>query len=89
MLETFLQAILDEPQDTLTWQAMADWLEENDQPLRAEFVRLREALTRSIVVADRRCKETRLRELLLSGVVPVVPLWNVELPGKAALRPHA
>jgi uncharacterized protein (TIGR02996 family) len=85
VLETFLQAILDDPHDTLSWQAMADWLEENDQPLRADFVRLREELTRSILVADRAAKEKWLRELLLSGVAPVVPLWNAELPGKVPL----
>ena len=85
MLETFLQAILDDPRDTLAWQAMADWLEEDDQPLRAELVRLREALTRAILVDGRPTKERRLRELLLSGVAPVVPLWNVELPGAVSL----
>jgi uncharacterized protein (TIGR02996 family) len=85
VLETFLRAILDDPRDTVAWQAMADWLEEDDQPLRAELVRLREALTRAILVDGRPAKERRLRELLLSGVAPVVPLWDVELPGKVAL----
>ena len=85
MLETFLRAILDDPRDTLTWQAMADWLDENDQPLRAEFVRLREELTRAIAADRRPAKEKRLRELLLAGVVPPVPLWEAELPGAVPL----
>ena len=42
--EHFYRAILDEPAEDLHRMVYADWLEEHDQPERAEFIRLQLAL---------------------------------------------
>src|SRR5271166_5057553 len=43
--EGFLRAILEDPDDDALRLVYADWLEEHDQPQRAEFVRLSCELT--------------------------------------------
>src|SRR5262249_45083134 len=45
--ETFLAALRDDPADELTWQALADWLEEDGQGERAELLRLTRQMRRS------------------------------------------
>ena len=42
--DAFLAALHDNPNDEVTWLAVADWLEETDQPQRAELVRLTRSL---------------------------------------------
>jgi uncharacterized protein (TIGR02996 family) len=37
---TFIRALLDHPEDRMTWLVYADWLDERGWPLRAEFLRL-------------------------------------------------
>jgi uncharacterized protein (TIGR02996 family) len=44
--QSFLQAILDAPEDDNVRLIFADWLEEHGQPERAEFIRVRCALAR-------------------------------------------
>jgi uncharacterized protein (TIGR02996 family) len=41
MTEDFLQAIIDAPEDDAPRLVYADWLEDNGQPERAEFIRPR------------------------------------------------
>jgi uncharacterized protein (TIGR02996 family) len=39
MREAFLQAIIDDPDDDTPRLIFADWLDENGEPERAEFIR--------------------------------------------------
>jgi uncharacterized protein (TIGR02996 family) len=61
-----------DPADDLAWLAVADWLEEHDQPQRAELVRLTRLLRLERHNPDRLRREDRLRELLAAGVEPCV-----------------
>jgi uncharacterized protein (TIGR02996 family) len=38
--DAFLAALHDSPDDGVTWLALADWIDEHDQPQRAELVRV-------------------------------------------------
>jgi uncharacterized protein (TIGR02996 family) len=74
--EAFLQALHAEPNDEMTWLALADWLEEDGQTERAELVRLVRRLRVLPVMRRGRERvrlENRVAELLRSGVRPVVP----------------
>jgi uncharacterized protein (TIGR02996 family) len=63
----FLKALLADPDDDTLRLAMADWLDENDQPARAEFVKVQIALARGVEDRARRRKlEVRQRDLLLA-----------------------
>jgi uncharacterized protein (TIGR02996 family) len=75
---TFLAALNDDPNDEVTWLALADWLEEDGQPQRAELVRLTRQLhalppVRQRRPARRKELESRVVELILAGVRPAVP----------------
>lgn len=75
----FLQALLAEPDDDTLRLAMADWLDEHDQPARAEFIRVQIALARGVAIRDRRCElELRQRDLLVAHDTEwVAPLAQV------------
>jgi uncharacterized protein (TIGR02996 family) len=62
----FLQALLAGPDDDTLRLAMADWLDENDQPARAEFIRVQIELARGADRARRRHLEARQRDLLVA-----------------------
>lgn len=63
----FLQAVIANPDDDLTRLLYADWLDENGQPERAEFIRVQVALATGEPDADRRrYMEVRQRELLIA-----------------------
>ena len=63
----FLNALLADPDDDTLRLAMADWLDENDQPARAEFVRVQVELARGAPDRDRlRALERRQRDLLVA-----------------------
>ena len=63
----FLRALLAQPDDDTLRLAMADWLDENDDPARAEFIRLQVELASGVEDRDRRFElELRQRELLLA-----------------------
>jgi formylglycine-generating enzyme required for sulfatase activity len=69
------------PGDPLAVFALADYLEERDDP-RGELLRLVYVLTRDVDVPGRREKEERLGALLAAGVRPVGPYETVTLaPG--------
>jgi uncharacterized protein (TIGR02996 family) len=62
----FLKALIAQPDDDTLRLAMADWLDENDQAARAEFVRLQCELARGVGPERRRELEVRQRELLVA-----------------------
>lgn len=63
----FLKALLADPDDDTLRLAMADWLDENDQPARAEFIRVQVELARGVPDRARRTPlEVRQRDLLLA-----------------------
>ncbi len=88
--DAFLSALHDSPNDEVTWLALADWLEESDQPERAELVRLVRWL-RTVPVMRRTRKraglEDRVAALLAAGVRPVVPELVNSLGMRLALIP--
>jgi uncharacterized protein (TIGR02996 family) len=59
-------AVMAQPEDQTIWHAIADWLEERDEPLRAELVRLSR-----IRVGE---NPQRVIELLDARVEPVIPV---------------
>lgn len=63
----FLQALLADPEDDTLRLALADWLDESDQPARAEFVRVQIELARGVGDHNRRKQlEVRQRDLLVA-----------------------
>jgi uncharacterized protein (TIGR02996 family) len=88
-----LLAIVTDPADDVPRLAMADWLEENGQPERAELIRIQVAMHRhdtapaprvgAYIIRSRRLKmQARERELLgrvpvFAGVPPAVEAWTV------------
>lgn len=85
-VRSLLEAI---PEDALAAFALADYLEEQDDPawrLRGELLRLVYSLTRAVGGgADRTRQEERLRALLRQGVHAVGPYRRVELGGEVAM----
>ena len=75
----FLQALLADPDDDTLRLALADWLDENDQSARAEFVRVQVELARGVLDRDRRWHlELRQRDLLIAHDAEwVAPLAQV------------
>jgi uncharacterized protein (TIGR02996 family) len=61
-------AVMAQPEDQTIWHAIADCLEEQDQPLRAELVRLSR-----IRVGE---NPQRVMDLLDAGVEPVIPVFR-------------
>src|SRR5262249_47323452 len=69
--ETFLDSLLEDPGDEVTWSALADWLEDDGQTQRAELLRL----TRRMLptpVSQRGEMPRRHAELLAAGTRPVI-----------------
>jgi uncharacterized protein (TIGR02996 family) len=82
----FLQALLAEPDDDTLRLVMADWLDENNQPARAEFIRVQIELARGAEDrAHRRELELRQRDLLIAHdrewVAPLAKVLGCE-PGR-------
>jgi uncharacterized protein (TIGR02996 family) len=88
--EPFLSALHESPNDDVTWLALADWLEENDQADRAELVRLVRQL-RDVPVIRRSKKRTtlekRIAQLLMAGARPAVPEITSSIGLRLALIP--
>jgi uncharacterized protein (TIGR02996 family) len=83
VLEGLLQSVVDEPACEANWLVLADWLEEHDDPRRAELLRLHRKLLATRCDPDqhpdRRQWQTRIVELLTQGVRPCVPQRTVVL----------
>jgi uncharacterized protein (TIGR02996 family) len=75
----FLRAILSEPEDDGVRLIYADWLEDHDQPARAEFIRLQLDLAHLPEDSPRRASlEEREGELLTEhGVAWLAPLEDI------------
>jgi uncharacterized protein (TIGR02996 family) len=82
----FLSAICDTPSDESTWLALADWLDENGQPQRAELIRLTRRMLRT-PAAERGAMPERYAALLGAGVKPVVVEWTNSIGMRFALVP--
>src|SRR5947209_14939481 len=85
-LDAFLQAIIADPLHAdATWQVLADWLEDQDEA-RAELVRLlHQPDYRRELSPEQR--DDRVRDLLASGMLPVVPTITNSIGMKFALIP--
>jgi uncharacterized protein (TIGR02996 family) len=68
-----LAGLHEDPADELTWQALADCLEEHGEADRAEL-RLTRRLRPTPVGAERQTAEGRVQALLAAGVKPCVPV---------------
>jgi uncharacterized protein (TIGR02996 family) len=83
LLESLLQGIVDNPQDVGRWLVLADWLDEHDDPRRAELLRLHRRLLATCCepakYPERDGWQTRIVELLGQGVRPCVPERTVGL----------
>ncbi len=79
MHETFLRAIREAPEDDTPRLVYADWLDEHDQPERAEFIRAQIQATRLLPHSRRRTALLRrARELLAvhgEGWLQNLPKW--------------
>src|SRR4051794_15810155 len=85
--EALLQAIQEAPADEAPWLVLADWLDDQGQPERAELLRLSRPLHAGPEGDQRRACEQRVRELLLAGVVPCVPALTNSLGMRLVLIP--
>jgi uncharacterized protein (TIGR02996 family) len=81
----FLQAIVEAPGDDTLWLILADWLEEHDDPRRAELLRLHRRLLDTCCEPEQHPQragwQKRLVELLATGVRPCVPQRRLDLSG--------
>jgi uncharacterized protein (TIGR02996 family) len=84
-----LSGIVSEPLEETRWLVLADWLQENDDPRRAELLRLHRRLLATCCEPDAHPERTewhrRAVELLGAGVRPCVPQHALELPGGVPL----
>jgi uncharacterized protein (TIGR02996 family) len=88
VLDHLLQAVVDDPRAEDRWLVLADWLEENDDPRRAELLRLHRRLLATCCEParhpERAAWQERIVALLAEGVRPCVPRRTVFL-GKRKL----
>lgn len=84
-LDALLAGIVADPREETRWLVLADWLEENDQPKRAELLRLHRKLLATCLEPDahpdRAAWQARVVELLVARVKPCVPQQAIALPG--------
>jgi uncharacterized protein (TIGR02996 family) len=83
VLEDLLQGIVEEPRAEVRWHVLADWLEEHDDPRRAELLRLHRKLLAICCKPERHPQraawQARIVELLAQGVKPCVPQRTILL----------
>lgn len=88
-LDALLAGIVAEPREEARWLVLADWLDEYDDPRRAEVLRLHRKLIATCCAPDahpeRAAWQARMVELLVAGVVPCVPRHTLTLPGGVPL----
>ena len=76
-LEGLLRGIIENPQTEDRWLVLADWLEENDDPRRAELLRLHRQLLATCCKPERHSKramwQARMVDLLHQGIRPCMP----------------
>jgi sulfatase modifying factor 1 len=83
MLEDLLLGIVEFPQDEDRYLVLSDWLEEYDDPRRAELLRLHRRLLATCCEPDehpeRAAWQARIVELLAEGVRPCLPQRTLDL----------
>src|SRR5688572_2601343 len=83
VLEGLLEAVVGDPLAEDRWSVVADWLEEHDDPRRAELLRLHRRLLATCCGPDshppRGEWQSRVVELLGRGVQPCVPRRTLDL----------
>jgi uncharacterized protein (TIGR02996 family) len=88
-LDALLAGIESDPWEETRWLVLADWLEEFDDPRRAELLRLHRRLlaTRCEPNAhpERTAWHARIVDLLCAGVTPCTPRRTLTLPGAVRL----
>lgn len=84
-LDALLAGIVADPREETRWLVLADWLQEYDDPRRAELLRLHRKLIATCCEPDAHPQraewQTRMVELLVAGVKPCVPQETLTLPG--------
>lgn len=84
-LDGLLDGIVSDPLEETRWLVLADWLQENDDPRRAELLRLHRRLLATCCEPDkhpeRAAWQSRMVELIAAGVRPCVPQKTLQLPG--------
>jgi uncharacterized protein (TIGR02996 family) len=82
-LDGLLEGIVADPEDEGRWLVLADWIEEHDDPGRAELLRLHRRLLATCCEPDdhpeRAIWQARIVELLAMGVKPCVPQRSILL----------
>ena len=88
-LDALLSGIVSDPVEETRWLVLADWLAENDDPRRAELLRLHRRLIATCCEPDRHPEratwQARVAELIAAGVQPCVPQHTLALPGGVPL----
>jgi uncharacterized protein (TIGR02996 family) len=87
---SFLRDIEENPHDQGLWLILADWLQEQPEPvqqLRAELVRLLYELRQDPSASEQPARRRRLQELLEEGLRPPVPEIANSLGMRLALIP--
>jgi uncharacterized protein (TIGR02996 family) len=88
-LDALLAGIVAEPREEARWLVLADWLDEYDDPRRAEVLRLHRKLIATCRAPDahpeRAAWQARMVEFLVAGVVPCVPRHTLTLSGGVPL----
>ena len=83
-LEALLAGIVSDPLEETRWLVLADWLEEFDDPCRAELLRLHRKLIAICCEPEQHPErtqwQTRMVQLIAAGVTPCVPQKTVSLP---------
>src|SRR3984957_8558506 len=84
-LDALLSGIVADPLEETRWLVLADWLEENDDPRRAELLRLHRRLLGTCCEPDenpeRAAWQSRIVELIAADVQPCIAQKTLELPG--------
>jgi uncharacterized protein (TIGR02996 family) len=88
-LDALLAGIVKEPREETRWLVLADWLQEYDDPRRAELLRLHRKLLATCCEPDahpeRAAWQARMVELLVAGVKPCVPQETLMLPNRVRM----
>jgi uncharacterized protein (TIGR02996 family) len=85
VLEGLLAGIVADPLEETRWLVLADWLEEFDDPRRAELLRLHRRMLATCCEPERHPArsewQARMVALLGEGVRPCLPQETITLPG--------
>jgi uncharacterized protein (TIGR02996 family) len=88
-LDALLAGIVAEPLEETRWLVLADWLEEHDDPRRAELLRLHRRLLATCCEPDAHRERVqwheRVTQLLAAKIQPCVPREALTLPGGVPL----